>query len=58
MNEIDRAGTARTTQEQYAWEDCEIPDQIIKECYWCGEIFNVEELDGDCPYCKEEEDEL
>ena len=50
-----------TTQDQWAWEEGEL-DVVIKECRWCGEIFNSEEDDsGECPYCKvdewEDEDE-
>lgn len=46
----------KTEQERWAWEEGE-RDAVIQECSTCGEMFNTEELDGDCPYCKEAEDD-
>jgi hypothetical protein len=53
--DLRRMGTARTQQEQWAWEAGE--DPIFDECYWCGEVVELDEvgeLDGECPYCGEE----
>ena len=44
-----------TTQERWAREECDL-DVVVKECKWCGEVFNSEENDeGECPYCEVDE---
>ncbi len=38
----------RTTQEQWAWEDCE---DDLKECLACGEWWSDMEH-ASCPWCE------
>ncbi len=59
MNDIDRMGTAPTTQERWAFEDCE--DDTCPECLgeggWhdCGEdcccCLDKEEITETCQVC-------
>lgn len=45
--------TARTTQEQWAHEECD-ESPVLWECRECGEIVNYEVDGEECPYCKPE----
>ena len=53
--------TERTTQEQWALEDCD-ESPSVWQCPMCGEIYSEADAklgkDGraKCPYCEEEED--
>ena len=50
----------RTTQEQWAWEDCNFLDYDIVECKYCGEIYGEDERTSNkefpCPYCEVEDE--
>ena len=59
----DQDRTGRTTQEQWAWEDCD-EGPSVWTCPVCGEIYSeADEVLGkdgraECPYCADDDLEL